>query len=224
MVRGTATVWGTKGRRQAGEGGRSRRGQLLLGPGSAHLLQSSVYRTGRTGRKHPVPALRRVTLICVPLRFGKATMPIFNLFKNCSYYWGFAAFVSYFVNHPLYTPPPEAQTIAAFAVAAVCQLSNLWCHVILANLRTGPEDKGIKIPTGFLFNYISCANYTCEVCDWRARCGVGSAVYIWSCGVGGGPSAERHQCQYCCWSAAFLWIDVCFSIAVCWPALLSPKE
>ena len=36
-------------------------------------------------------------------------MPLFNLFKNCSYYWGFAAFVSYFVNHPLYTPPPQQQ-------------------------------------------------------------------------------------------------------------------
>ena len=25
--------------------------------------------------------------------------------QNCSYYWGFAAFVSYFINHPLYSPP-----------------------------------------------------------------------------------------------------------------------
>ena len=27
--------------------------------------------------------------------------------QNCIYYWGSAAFVSYFVNHPQYTPPSE---------------------------------------------------------------------------------------------------------------------
>ena len=88
-------------------------------------------------------------------------MPIFNLFKNCSYYWGFAAFVSYFINHPLYTPPSETQTKIAFAAAVMCQLGNFWSHLILAGLRK-PGDKGYKIPKGGLFNYVTCANYTFE--------------------------------------------------------------
>jgi very-long-chain enoyl-CoA reductase len=99
-------------------------------------------------------------------KFGHATMPIFNLFKNCSYYWGFAAFVSYFVNHPLYTAPHETQTLVAFSLALLCQVSNLYCHILLAKLRGPGEQGGYKIPRGFLFNSITCANYTMEIWGW----------------------------------------------------------
>jgi very-long-chain enoyl-CoA reductase len=52
-------------------------------------------------------------------------MPIKNLFKNCSYYYGFAAYVAYFVNHPQYTAPPEMQSLVCFALALLAQVSNL---------------------------------------------------------------------------------------------------
>ena len=52
-------------------------------------------------------------------------MPYTNLFKNCGYYWGFAAFVSYFVNHPLYTPPNAQISAVLFGLAMLCQLANL---------------------------------------------------------------------------------------------------
>ena len=38
-------------------------------------------------------------------------------------------------------------------------------HIQLANLRA-PGDKGYKIPRGFLFDYITCANYTAEIWGW----------------------------------------------------------
>jgi very-long-chain enoyl-CoA reductase len=92
-------------------------------------------------------------------------MPVANLFRNCAYYWAFAAYVSYFVNHPLYTAPPPAQTVAALAVSLLAQAANLRCHVLLARLRPGGAG-GYVIPRGFLFDYITCPNYTAEVVGW----------------------------------------------------------
>ncbi|DBA92225.1 hypothetical protein WJX77_000065 [Trebouxia sp. C0004] len=98
-------------------------------------------------------------------RYSKGSMPIANLYRNCTYYWIFAAFVSYFINHPLYTPPPVQRSAVALTLAMVCQLCNLRSHLILRNLR--PEgSKEYVIPKGFAFNYITCANYTFEIYGW----------------------------------------------------------
>ncbi|KAG9346904.1 hypothetical protein JZ751_005831 [Albula glossodonta] len=31
--------------------------------------------------------------------------PLGNLLKGCAFYWGFTAWLGYYINHPLYTPP-----------------------------------------------------------------------------------------------------------------------
>ena len=98
-------------------------------------------------------------------RFSHATMPVFNLWKNTAYYTGFAAFVAYFLCHPLYTSPPPARVRVGLGLALVMQASNFVCHVILRNLRR-PGEKGYKIPKGFLFNYVTCANYCTEIYGW----------------------------------------------------------
>ncbi|XP_038048572.1 probable very-long-chain enoyl-CoA reductase art-1 [Patiria miniata] len=108
-------------------------------------------------------------------RFSHATMPILNIFKNSSYYWGFAAFVAYFVNHPLYTPPAggDIQIYGGLAFFLFCELGNFSIHVAFRNLRPpGTKERRIPQPTAnpmtFLFSMVSCPNYTYEAGAWIA--------------------------------------------------------
>lgn len=52
-------------------------------------------------------------------------MPVFNLWRNCSYYWAFGAYISWFINHPLYTPPDVDRTILLLTLGFCCELANL---------------------------------------------------------------------------------------------------
>jgi len=108
-------------------------------------------------------------------RFSHSTMPIFNLFKNCGYYWGFTAAVAYFVNHPKYTSPAcgNVQIYPALAAFIICELGNLSIHLLLRNLRPpGSRERRVPYPDSnpltFLFNYVSCPNYTYEIGTWLA--------------------------------------------------------
>ncbi|XP_076762790.1 very-long-chain enoyl-CoA reductase-like [Xylocopa sonorina] len=104
-------------------------------------------------------------------RFSHATMPLRNLFKNSLYYWLFAMYVAYHVNHPLYTPPSQSQFLIGLITFALCELGNLSIHLALRNLRP-PGSTVRKIPTATsnpfttLFNFVSCPNYTYEIGSW----------------------------------------------------------
>lgn len=99
-------------------------------------------------------------------RFSHATSPLANVYRNCAYYWAFAGFIAYFVNHPYYNPVGETQMRVGFAISIVSQLSNFYCHIILKNLRTADGKSSYQIPYGFLFNTVTCANYTTEIMQW----------------------------------------------------------
>ncbi|KAK9700128.1 hypothetical protein RND81_08G219000 [Saponaria officinalis] len=99
-------------------------------------------------------------------RFSHATSPISNVFRNCAYYWTFGAYIAYYVNHPLYTPVGDLQWKIGFGFGLLCQLSNFYCHILLKNLRGADGSGGYQIPKGFLFNIVTCANYTTEIYQW----------------------------------------------------------
>jgi very-long-chain enoyl-CoA reductase len=106
-------------------------------------------------------------------RFSNGTMPFTNLFKNCSYYWGFAAFMSYFVNHPLYTPPMlgSLQIYAGLIGFVLCEAGNFSIHTLLRDLRPpGTKERKVPYPNSNpltqMYNFTSCPNYTYEVGAW----------------------------------------------------------
>ncbi|KAF5188608.1 Very-long-chain enoyl-coa reductase [Thalictrum thalictroides] len=99
-------------------------------------------------------------------RFSHATSPVSNVFRNCFYYWSFGAYVAYYVNHPLYTPVSDLQMKIGFGLGLLCQVSNFYCHLLLRSLRSPDGKGGYQIPRGFLFNFVTCANYTTEIYQW----------------------------------------------------------
>jgi very-long-chain enoyl-CoA reductase len=72
------------------------------------------------------------------------TMPLFNLFKNSGYYWAAAVAISFFVNHPLYSPPSLDVAVPALICFVVFEMLNLVTHVQLASFRSGDDDKVIS--------------------------------------------------------------------------------
>ncbi|XP_074549612.1 very-long-chain enoyl-CoA reductase isoform X2 [Halichoeres trimaculatus] len=106
-------------------------------------------------------------------RFSPGTMPLRTIIRNCAYYWGFSAWLAYYINHPLYTPPSygELQVNCALVLFVVCELGNFSIHLSLNNFR-GDGSRGRKFPVPsknpftWLFYFVSCPNYTYEVGAW----------------------------------------------------------
>jgi len=97
--------------------------------------------------------------------FGTLTMPVRNLFKNCLYYWGFAAAVGYNVNIPNENELASWHLYLGFPWFCGFMLLNFMCHLRLKYMRR-PGCNDFVIPHGGLFEYITCPNYFCEIMTW----------------------------------------------------------
>ncbi|XP_066547832.1 very-long-chain enoyl-CoA reductase isoform X2 [Amia ocellicauda] len=86
---------------------------------------------------HSFHYLKRLVETIFVHRFSHGTMPLRTIMKNCLYYWGFAAWLAYYINHPLYTPPSFGNTQVNYALAMflLCEAGNFSIHLALNNLR-----------------------------------------------------------------------------------------
>ncbi|XP_052355306.1 very-long-chain enoyl-CoA reductase-like [Oncorhynchus keta] len=109
-------------------------------------------------------------------RFSYGTVPLRTTVRSCVYYWTFSAWVAFYINHPLYTPPSygDMQVNYALAIFVLCEAGNFSIHVALNNLKAegGPKCRKFPRPTKnpftWLFFLVSCPNYTYEVGAWAS--------------------------------------------------------
>ena len=99
-------------------------------------------------------------------KFSNPYMPLFNLFKNSTYYWSFAAMVGFPLVHPAYQAPGKVQVALGAGLWVASQLTNLAVHLQLAGMRGGEGDNDRRPPQGPLFALVTSPNYTAEVLGW----------------------------------------------------------
>ncbi|NWI96726.1 TECR reductase, partial [Pitta sordida] len=95
--------------------------------------------------------------------------------QNCTYYWGFSAWMAYYINHPLYTPPVcpgGGGDIVPGEVTLLSPCPRGGVSDITVPMSPVPGSKARKIPYPtrnpftWLFLLVSCPNYTYEVGSW----------------------------------------------------------
>lgn len=99
--------------------------------------------------------------------FSHPTMPLFNLFKNCIYYWGFSIFIAVSTIKRSKTLEHEFPKIQLLFVVFffIFELTNTYTHIRLRTLRKNGSLVHV-LPHGFLFEKIVCPNYTFEILSW----------------------------------------------------------
>ncbi|XP_036412629.1 very-long-chain enoyl-CoA reductase-like [Colossoma macropomum] len=122
---------------------------------------------------HSLHYIKRLVETIFVHRFSHGTLPVQTIMLNCLYYWGFAAWLAYYINHPLYTTPTygKLQICCALLTFLICECGNFSIHLALNRIRcNGSRPRQIPYPTKnpftWLFFFVSCPNYTYEVGAW----------------------------------------------------------
>ena len=111
--------------------------------------------------------VKRIAETLLVHNYGTLTLPALALVKGCIYYWASAAAVGWSVNRPAAGDLESWHVMVGFPVFCMAMFCNLICHVQLKYLRhQGTNNVGL--PRGFLFEYVDCPHYLCEIVMWAA--------------------------------------------------------
>jgi len=105
--------------------------------------------------------------------FSRPSIPVKQVYLNFAHYWLiFGGLISselcYFYKPPVLTPAATKIWLGLFTIS---EIMNGACHLHLRSLRTNKKEdtegeNKRKIPYGYGFNQISCANYFWETTAW----------------------------------------------------------
>ncbi|XP_032812135.2 very-long-chain enoyl-CoA reductase-like [Petromyzon marinus] len=100
-------------------------------------------------------------------KISRGTMPLTSMVIDCTCHAIFTAWMGYYINHPLYTPPSYRLTALGMMCFTVCQLGSYFIHISLRDLHT-PGRSRLPYPSPGMnpftwpFALVSCPNYTYE--------------------------------------------------------------
>ena len=119
---------------------------------------------------------------------GNGRMPIGIMFMGISFNILNAMMQGYWIFHVAYIQEPQAQFVQAGTqwfcswqfILGIClfvagYFINLRSDYIIRHLRKDPNDSKHYFPKGFMFNYVTSANYFGELIEW-----LGFAILTWS--------------------------------------------
>lgn len=120
--------------------------------------------------------VRRFFEVLLVHRYGR-TMPMFESVGAWIYYWVFGVWNGWAVNEALgFRTPPVPMFAIGVTFFIIGEIGNTAAHMSLRSLRTRPclpEEEIITttgsrhvIPSGFLFQFISCPHYLFEIISW----------------------------------------------------------
>jgi len=98
-------------------------------------------------------------------RYGKSSIGPGDYLTEYVYYWGFGAWIAWSLSAPTHARPSTIALALGLVVFTLAEAGNSRAHVMLRNLRpVGGSEK--RVPRGFLFEWVSCPHYLCEISSW----------------------------------------------------------
>lgn len=111
-------------------------------------------------------------------------LALIDIIVNCSYYHGFALWISHSVNSPFSCPQLDVGSYLIIGSWAVFQYANYSCHMVLREQKLAFLGKIVPLPSSkYLFSkafdWVVCPNYLFEVLGWVAFALLVNSVPAW---------------------------------------------